>query len=209
MSSSVRLDSRQWKEPDSWKVALALSVVLYAGVLAAGFASKSDSLLDMIRDGATLAVDRVEPEIQPLEIELAEPPPPPPPEAPPEFIKPEEVPKVVEIPKPKPVPVVIPQPKPTPAPAPKIQYAASPIVMGNRNFPRPLYPMEAKIRRFEGTVVIGIEVVEGKISSVYVVSSSGFAILDSSTTSFIRKNWKFPEGTTRNVTVPVQFSLQS
>ena len=128
--------------------------------------------------------------------------PPPPPEAEPEFEKPEEVPKVVEAPKPKPVELP-PPPKaaPVPAAAPKVQYAASPVVMGNKNFPRPLYPMEAKVRKYQGTVMVGIEVVAGRIASVYVVSSSGYGILDNSSVSFIKKNWKFPEGTTRNVTV--------
>ena len=213
MSSSLRLDPNLWKDKDSSKTALVLSAVLFIGALGAGFASKSDSLLDMINDGATLAVAPVDPtQLPPLEIELTEPPPPPPPEPAPEFIKPEEIPKVVEIPKPVPEPVKpVPVPKAAPVqtPAPKVQYAAAPVVMGNKNFPRPLYPMEAKIRKFEGTVVVAIEVVAGKIASVYVVSSSGYGLLDSSSVSFIKRNWKFPDGTTRNVTVPVQYSLDT
>lgn len=86
-------------------------------------------------------------------------------------------------------------------------FAPSDLVVGNKNFPRPPYPAEARRQRLEGAVTFNIRVSGGKVTGVTVVRSSGHAVLDSSASRFIRANWKFPAGVTRTFTQRLQFGI--
>ena len=77
----------------------------------------------------------------------------------------------------------------------------------------PTYPQGAIIRRFEGTVVLRLEITpEGRVGGLEVVSSSGHAILDAAAARAIRA-WRFAPATRAGravavtVRLPVRFSL--
>lgn len=64
-------------------------------------------------------------------------------------------------------------------------------------YPEPRYPQAALRNRWQGTVVIRIEVAaSGDISSVNVQKSSGHSMLDDAATDVI-KRWRFPAGDVR------------
>jgi len=125
-----------------------------------------------------------------------------------------------------------PQPDPVPAPAPPQAVAApvapaatapsenaaaadsqiplapsSIVVLGNKDFPKPPYPYEARLQHMEGTVAVQLEVVAGQLAGVEIASSSGHPLLDRSAVAWIRTHWKFPADVTRTLTQPIQFQL--
>jgi protein TonB len=187
-------------------IPLVGTLVLHAAFIGLGYWSVHDTLMEMITEGEVVAVAPVEPVVQEQEIELVDFTPPPPPEPEPEFIKPEEVvPPPPVPPKPKPKPET---PKVEPVNAPReMAFAPSGVVVGNKNFPKPPYPYDAKLRRFQGVVIVSINVIGGKVVSAEVAKSSGYGVLDSSATSWIRQRWKFPENVTRTLSQPINFSL--
>ncbi len=185
---------------DSLLYPLAIAFALHLVLIGLGFLNRHDTLLSLIAKGEVEAVAPTISQPQEEEVTLDDTPPPPP-EANPDFIKPEDVrPKVVETPKPKPK-------VETPAPAPAASYAATNFVIGDKNFPQPPYPYEAKVRRYQGTVVVAIDVAAGQIVNADIASSSGYGILDASTLQWIRQRWHFPTDVTRNLTLPVKFQL--
>lgn len=183
------------------------TLVLHLALIGAGYWSAHDTLLELIAEGEVVAVAPVEPVVQEQEVELVEEfTPPPPPEPDPEFVKPEEVAPPVPVP-PKPKPKLeTPKAPPTNAPR-EMAFAPSGVVVGNKDFPKPPYPYDAKLKRFQGVVIVSINVVGGQIVSAQVAKSSGYGVLDSTATSWIQKRWKFPANVTRNLSQPINFSL--
>jgi len=79
---------------------------------------------------------------------------------------------------------------------------------GAGDFPLPPYPTSARERGFQGTVRVSIQVKDGVIQDVTVVSSSGYVVLDMQTIRWIKARWTFPKQITREYkTVPVTFRL--
>lgn len=158
--------------------------------------------------------------VQPVEVAEEKP-------LPVEFPPEEEIPPVVEEtpvvetapPEPaQPTPVVAENQPPSPESTPVSTVATSPVresahssaddvVLGNKGFPIPPYPTEARIRRYKGVVVLSIQILNGHIQEVSVASSSGYRILDATASGFIRKNWKFPEGVNRIIVQPIRYDL--
>ena len=195
----LRLPSRLPR--DGWKAPLTIAIGLHIALLLVGYLSRHDTLLDLIAKGESPAVLPVDP--QPVqEVEIVDLTPPPPPEANPDFVTPQKV--EVPQPKPKPQPPVV-----AASTAKAIQFAPSTVVIGDKNFPKPQYPYEAKLRHYQGTVTISLNIVDGQILSADVAGSSGYAILDTAASSWIRQRWHFPPDTTRNFSLPVQFQLTS
>ncbi|MCP4338462.1 MAG: energy transducer TonB [Desulfobulbaceae bacterium] len=80
--------------------------------------------------------------------------------------------------------------------------------------PKPEYPNIARRRGWEGIVKLEVEVTwEGKISTVRLLKSCGYNILDKSALRAV-KNWRFLAGTaggrpaTTRVIIPIHFILQ-
>jgi protein TonB len=80
---------------------------------------------------------------------------------------------------------------------------------GDPNLPKPLYPMQAKLRRQQGTVLLSIVLAAGRVASVSVAQSSGYGILDSSARKWAAEKWTFPPQYSGNFEVPVAFQLDS
>ena len=150
-----------------------------------------------------------------------------------------EIPKPIPTPVPTPEPVVAPKPEPTPvvqakpaqkpvikkiatvAPKPRPvnpsvgtgtgdpNFAPSSLVVGNKDFPKPPYPSEARMRHYQGVVVLAIHVVNGEVADVSIQSSSGYALLDSTASRWVQMRWKFPKNLTRSLNQRVTFALTS
>ena len=80
--------------------------------------------------------------------------------------------------------------------------------------PPPNYPKVARIRGYEGSTRLKVEVLEsGKVGRIEIASSSGFEVLDKAALESV-KNWTFTPGTRSGenirqwVMVPVRFSLR-
>jgi protein TonB len=80
--------------------------------------------------------------------------------------------------------------------------------------PKPLYPQEARIRGYQGEVVLKVEVLSnGRVGQVEVKRSSGHEILDRSAFATV-KEWRFvPAKKGENpipfwVNIPIKFQLQ-
>ncbi len=192
-----RADKREWLLP-FW-IAVGLHVVL----LLVGYLRPHDTLLDLIAKGEVEAVAPVDQQPQ-QEVYLVDNNPPPPPEANPEFVKPQEVVKVPPPPVLKPLSPPQVQPKPVEQ---AVKFAPVSVVIGDRNFPKPPYPYEAKLKHFQGTVEVALNVVAGQIVSAEVASSSGYGVLDSTAVNWIRQRWHFPTEITRNLSQPIAFHL--
>ncbi|MFT3991389.1 MAG: TonB family protein [Luteolibacter sp.] len=89
------------------------------------------------------------------------------------------------------------------------EFAPSDLVVGNKNFPKPPYPIEARRKGLQGSVLLKISVASGRISNVVVIKSSGHPLLDNHASRFVKANWKFPAGLTRSLTQQLQFNLKS
>ena len=81
--------------------------------------------------------------------------------------------------------------------------------------PKPVYPIIARKRGFEGTVLLKVQVLkDGNVGKVNLEKSSNYEILDRSATEAINK-WIFIPGKKNGlpvaswVTVPVKFQLTS
>lgn len=80
--------------------------------------------------------------------------------------------------------------------------------------PAPPYPAQAQERGIEGEVVLKLEVLsDGRVGDIFVVTSSGFPLLDDAALAVV-KNWTFypatqeghPISSTRQVRVPFEMS---
>ncbi|XHR29224.1 MAG: TonB family protein [Chthoniobacteraceae bacterium] len=86
-------------------------------------------------------------------------------------------------------------------------FAPQSVVVGNKDFPKPPYPAEARMHRFQGVVVLAIHVVNGEVSDVSVQSSSGFGVLDASASRWVQTRWRFPKGLTRLFSQKLNYAL--
>jgi protein TonB len=80
--------------------------------------------------------------------------------------------------------------------------------------PQPAYPLEARRRRQQGTVLLAVQVdATGRPESVAVATSSGFAALDAAAVAAV-KGWEFEparrdgEAVDSRVEVPIRFELR-
>ena len=85
---------------------------------------------------------------------------------------------------------------------------AGKFVMGSRQFPKPPYPSQARMREMQGVVSLSITVSNGIIQGVRIVASSGYALLDQTCVPWIQSNWHFPSNYTGTVTAPIRFNLK-
>jgi TonB family protein len=92
----------------------------------------------------------------------------------------------------------------------KIVKEAVPLYKEN---PTPVYPMQAKKRGYEGTVILEVLVTkEGKAGQVSVFQSSRYSLLDESAVSSVKK-WRFEPGKRGDekvdmlVKIPIRFKL--
>ncbi|ACD84378.1 Periplasmic protein TonB [Methylacidiphilum infernorum V4] len=197
-------------------------VVLFFGfLLFLGAGNKEQSIVDLLLRGAVIPVSSPPQEEEvnspPIEVEFT---PPPPPEPHPEFIQPKEQPP----PQPVPLPEKKPEPRPEMPRTTSIQpikktalstpprqvtrYAAAAPRVGDANTPKPPYPYECAIRRYQGTVELSLTVVQGRIVSVDIVRSSGFAMLDSNARQWILHRWRLPSTLTGTYTIPIIYRLE-
>jgi len=164
-----------------------------------------------------------QPEVEP---EPEPPPPEPEPEPEPEVIpEPEPIPEPEQVPEPEPevppepMPVETapePPPPPEPTPAEPPPAAVSIISMEQPTYlrnPAPPYPIEARRAKWEGTVLISVEVsAAGRVITATVADSSGHPILDKAALSTVQR-WRFSparlagQPTTATVEVPITFTL--
>ena len=111
-----------------------------------------------------------------------------------------------------PVPVLTvaqpaPPPPSAPAPAAAPSAEAAPITppdasAKNLGNPAPKYPMQARLRHWEGTVRLKVLITpEGRVKDISVAHSSGFDVLDDAALDTVRK-WKFAPG--KQAGVPVE-----
>jgi len=173
-------------------------------------------------------VPEPKPEILPPEPEPPEPEPEPEPEPVEEILVAEAselppAPVATPTPHPTPVPTPTPLKKPAPPqtkPAPPRQERVAPsgaVVVARPNAPRnrpPAYPEHARRQGWEGQVLVRASVdANGRVSSVTVVRSSGYGILDQAALRAVR-GWTFHPQTVGGeprasaVEVPVNFSLR-
>jgi TonB family protein len=177
-------------------------VVILIGIIALIFHVKS--LRDLMLQGGTVEQHTAPPE-EHIEVFLKDELPPPPPVVTPEFVR--------QIVKPPPVPVVVQKPKPKPQPTPTMSAPSktdmeSRLVVGTSGLPHPTYPIRAKLMRVSGTVMISVTFDGGgKAVSADIVSSSGSAMLDNPTRSFILEYWRNESFAGRTETVPVEYTL--
>ena len=75
---------------------------------------------------------------------------------------------------------------PAPAASPPSRESARPLVS-----PHPIYPRQARLMGWEGTVILQLLVdTQGNVAKVTVVTGSGFALLDESAVDAAR-HWRF------------------
>ena len=100
-------------------------------------------------------------------------------------------------------------PATTPAPPPLIE--ARPLYKEN---PTPRYPDTARLRGYEGTVILEVLVdPSGRVGNLNIYKSSGYFILDRAAKASV-KNWQFKPGRKGNtpiamwVRIPIRFQLK-
>jgi TonB family protein len=192
-----------------------LHVLIAGAIVLVAFLTHIKSIQQLMAEGGSIAQNGPAPE-ETMEVLLRpDDLPPPPPTPNPEFVRQIEEPKPVVIPPPEVVP-----PKPKPVIVAKPRYTApkatgsgesatiSKLVVGSSGFPRPGYPYQAQLRHQTGTVTVSIQFdATGTASDVEVVESSGVPLLDSTTRSFIRSNWRNENFAGRSVSVPIEYRL--
>ncbi|MFO8024373.1 energy transducer TonB [Thiohalophilus sp.] len=92
-----------------------------------------------------------------------------------------------------------------------VQADSKPFAMHN---PKPVFPISARRRGMEGTVILLVQVTaKGEVSSVSVSQSSGYRVLDNSAIRAVER-WKFrparrqDDAVSTSVEVPVRFLLR-
>jgi len=80
--------------------------------------------------------------------------------------------------------------------------------------PKPVYPQEARKKRYEGEVILRVEILQnGRVGQIDVKKSSGYGLLDHSALAAVRQ-WKFipakkgEKAISLWVNIPVKFQLQ-
>jgi len=87
--------------------------------------------------------------------------------------------------------------------------AVSSYAPGESVLPHPPYPEEARDCGQTGTVVMNVIFdARGAVARAEVAQSSGIAVLDAKTRSFIRANWHSAVYAGQVVSVPVEYTLQ-
>ena len=80
---------------------------------------------------------------------------------------------------------------------------------GKGTFPQPSYPDFARSAGMQGTVRLSISVgPSGAVDGVTVIGSTGFSALDEYAASHVRRNWRWPAGTSHRYTLPLTFRLR-
>ena len=116
--------------------------------------------------------------------------------------------------RPAPQPVAPPRPV-APAPVAVVAPPAAPkpqLFTGagtSGDYPVPSYPREALRRRWQGSVLLLVEVdVGGLVSTVKVRESSGYGALDEHAADWVRQRWLWAAGPLRQFLVPFAFKLE-
>ena len=80
---------------------------------------------------------------------------------------------------------------------------------GKGKFPQPGYPDFARSAGMQGTVRLSISVgPSGGVEGVSVIGSTGFSSLDEYAASWVRRNWRWPAGSSHRYTLPLTFRLR-
>ncbi len=200
----------------------------------------ADSSVEVSLVAALPAEEPVAEVVPPEPMPVVPPPPEPVPEPMPVIEKPPEmtIPAPEPAPKPTPRPQVQPKPKtqkppqPKPAPVARASGDGSSAVPGNdattarasagalgakpgylRN-PHPSYPEDARAAGHQGTVTLFVKVsAEGRVLSVRVAKSSGYASLDERARSTVAARWAFKPAkaggvaVASDVIIPIRFTL--
>jgi TonB family protein len=74
---------------------------------------------------------------------------------------------------------------------------------------RPLYPAEARSKRWIGTGVVLVDVDQktGQVTSARMLQSTGHQVLDEAALNAFRQ-WRFKAGTAREVNIPITFTMR-
>lgn len=80
---------------------------------------------------------------------------------------------------------------------------------GKGKYPAPPYPSFARSSGMQGTVRLSISVgSSGSVEGVNVIGSTGFSSLDEYAASWVRRNWRWPGGSSSRYTLPLTFRLR-
>ncbi|WP_449071202.1 TonB family protein [Prosthecobacter sp.] len=75
--------------------------------------------------------------------------------------------------------------------------------------PDPPYPSFARSAGMQGRASVVVTFgASGRVEGASIVSSTGYSALDSHTTSWIQRNWRWPGTSTRKVRVPISYRLR-
>ncbi len=103
----------------------------------------------------------------------------------------------------------------TPPPPPQTQTEPprptkfDPNAMNAGRYPPPSYPLLAQRNHYEGTVDIELRVdSSGAVTSVKLIRSSGFPVLDEATLQVVKTRWRFPPGEPRYLMWSCIFQLR-
>jgi len=101
----------------------------------------------------------------------------------------------------------------TPPPPPQAQAEPGPTkfdpnAMSAGRYPPPNYPLAALRNHYEGTVDIELRVdPSGTVTSVKLMRSSGYPVLDEAALQVVKTRWRFPPGEARYLTWSCSFEL--
>ena len=99
-------------------------------------------------------------------------------------------------------------PPPTLTVAPPKPTRFNPDTASGGSYPKPAYPGIALRNRYQGTVMVEIQVDEaGTVTSVKLNKGSGYNVLDEAALKKVQE-WRFPPGPLRAHIVPVVFELK-
>ncbi len=110
-----------------------------------------------------------------------------------------------------------PSPQREPNPLAKIPSFSEEVLVVQPRYaenPRPIYPLEARRKGYEGEVILRVEVLtDGRVGGIEVKRSSGYEILDRSALKAV-KQWRFvparkgEKAISQWVNIPIKFQLQ-
>lgn len=205
-----------YKPAPKWQIFAALGGALFIEFAAIGVASLHRKEVippepQLIQQAVDVALVPEDPQPTPPPEQDEPPPPPPPPDQPPEF--------TIEEPTPPPRPANAPTPKP------RLRVAATrpagpavprgPVAFVNakanmQSMPHPAYPYEAQKRHAtgSGSFAVHFDPATGEATSVDVIQSTGFPILDETTVNTFRRWRAKPGAGLTKVTVPITYTLQ-
>ena len=96
-------------------------------------------------------------------------------------------------------------PKPPARPKPTVFNAGA----SQGTFPDPPYPSLALRRHYEGKLMLYVVVdPSGSAASITVKDSSGYSILDTHSTDWVKNRWRWPAGDTRHYFVPFEYQIR-